>query len=182
MKLNNAFCLWFTGLSGSGKSTLATEIENRLRSNGITLEHLDGDEIRKELSYDLGFSVEDRKKNNERIIFVSKVLVRNNVPTLVAFISPLNEIRDDAREKIKNLILVYVKCSIEECMKRDVKGLYKKALAGEIKDFTGIDSPFEEPLDPEIIADTENKSVEECANEIWNYLKENDFITESSLS
>ncbi|HEX9804172.1 MAG TPA: adenylyl-sulfate kinase [Candidatus Dojkabacteria bacterium] len=176
MKLKKPFCIWFTGLSGSGKSTLAEEIEKRLERIGIGSENLDGDEIRKELSYDLGFSMEDRKKNNERIIFISKVLVRNGVPTLVAFISPLNEIRDTARDKIQSLILVYVQCSLEECIKRDVKGLYKKALAGEIKEFTGIDSIFEEPINPEIIVDTENNSIEDCADKIWEYLIDKEFI------
>jgi len=160
----------------AGKTTLGNEICKRLSAVGIQAEMLDGDEIRKELSRDLGFSQKDRKLNNERIIFVSKLLVRNHVPTLVAFVSPLNEIREMARERIKHVILVYVQTSLEECMQRDIKGMYKKALAGEIKEFTGIDSPFEEPVDPEITIKTEYEKIDESADKIWRYLIKEGYI------
>lgn len=178
LKQNKTFCLWFTGLSGSGKTTLANEVARILDENNIINENLDGDEIREGISRDLGFSMEDRTKHNERIIFVSKLLVRNNVPTIVAFISPTNEIREMARERIKNLILVHVDCSLDECIRRDVKGLYKKALAGEIKNYTGIDSPFDDPIDPEIVLNTEEREIEDCVNEVMEYLKDNQYVVE----
>ena len=178
MKLNKPFCLWFTGLPCSGKTTLAEKIQKNFKENNVSIELFDGDEIRKELSRDLGFSKQDRKLNNERIIYVAKVLVRNGVPTLVAFVSPFNEIRTLARGRIKNYILVYVDTSLEECKKRDVKGMYKKALAGEIKDFTGIDSPFEEPEDYEIRVNTDKESVDESVEKIMKYLMDHEYVVE----
>jgi adenylylsulfate kinase len=176
MKLIKPFCLWFTGLPCSGKTTLGNEISKRLSAEDIHAEMLDGDEIRKELSRDLGFSQKDRKLNNERIIYVSKLLVRNNVPAIVAFVSPFNEIREMARERIRNVIIVYVLTSLQECMRRDCRGLYKKALAGELREFTGIDSPFEDPISPEITIKTEYEKVDESADKIWKYLIKEGFI------
>lgn len=176
MKIVKPFCLWFTGLSGSGKSTLAEAVRDELAKYEQRVELFDGDEIRKELSRDLGFSKEDRMLNNERIIFVAKVLRRNNVSSLVAFISPYDASRKLARERIKDLILVHVDCPIEECIKRDVKGLYKKALAGEIKGFTGVDDPYEAPEDAEVVVHTDEECIEGSVEEVLGHLKSNGYL------
>lgn len=176
MELVKPFCLWFTGLPCSGKTTLGLELNKKLKAEGIQNEMLDGDELRKELSRDLGFSQQDRKLHIERVVYMCKVLVRNNVPTIAAFISPLNEMREMARERVENLILVHVDTPIEVCMERDVKGMYKKAMAGEIKDFTGVDSPFEDPIDPEIKVSTKYEEVEESVQKIWDYLVKEGYI------
>ncbi len=176
MELIKPFCLWFTGLPCSGKTTLAKEIKKKLKAQGIINEMLDGDEIRKELSRDLGFSMEDRKLHIERVVYVCKVLVRNNVPVIASFISPLNSMREMARERIDNLVMVYVDTPLEMCMERDVKGMYKKAMAGEIKNFTGVDSPFEEPIDPDVKISTKYEEVEESISKIWEHLISEGYI------
>lgn len=169
--------LWFTGLSGSGKSTVANALEKRLFTNSKVTYLLDGDNIRHGLNKDLGFSIEDRIENIRRIAEVSKLFVDAGVITLTAFISPLREDRDNVRELLKDrFIEIYVDCSLDVCENRDPKGLYKKARSGEIKNFTGIDSPYEKPDHPEITLHTDSKSVEECAGEIIDYLTAHGFI------
>jgi adenylylsulfate kinase len=170
--------LWFTGLSGSGKSTIAYELENYLHNNNYHSYVLDGDNIRHGLNNDLGFSTEDRKENLRRISEVGKLFVDSGTITITSFISPFREDRQKIREKFQNgeFIEVYIKCSIEECKRRDVKGLYKKVENNEIKNFTGITSPYEEPESPEIILDTENDSLENCLNKLISYIKENKII------
>ena len=158
---HKGFTLWFTGLACSGKSVIADAVAEELRKKGMKVERLDGDIVRKSLTRDLGFSDEDRRMNIERVTFVAKLLTRNGVAVLASFISPFNDIRAYSREEIGNYILVYVKCSLEECERRDVKGMYAKARAGEIKKFTGIDSPFEEPNEADIIVETDKQTVEE---------------------
>ena len=158
---HKGFTLWFTGLVCSGKSALADALANDLKMRGMKVERLDGDIVRKSLTRDLGFSDEDRRINIERVTFVAKLLTRNGVAVLASFISPFNDIRDYSRKEIGTYILVYVKCPLEVCEQRDVKGLYAKARAGEIKKFTGIDSPFEEPDKADIIVDTYKQNVEE---------------------
>ena len=158
---HKGFTLWFTGLACSGKSVLADALSDDLKMRGMKVERLDGDTVRKSLTRDLGFSDEDRRMNIERVTFVAKLLTRNGVAVLASFISPFNDIRDYSRKEIGTYILVYVKCSIEVCEQRDVKGMYAKARAGEIKQFTGIDSPFEEPDKADIIVDTDKQTVEE---------------------
>ena len=158
---HKGFTLWFTGLVCSGKSALADALANDLKMRGMKVERLDGDIVRKSLTRDLGFSDEDRRINIERVTFVAKLLTRNGVAVLASFISPFNDIRDYSRKEIGTYILVYVKCPLEVCEQRDVKGLYAKARAGEIKKFTGIDSPFEEPDKADIIVDTYKQKVEE---------------------
>ena len=148
---HKGFTLWFTGLPCSGKTVLANAVAEELRNKGMKVERLDGDIVRKSLTRDLGFSEEDRNMNIERVTFVAKLLTRNGVAVLASFVSPYNKIRAYSRNEIGEYILVYVKCSLEECENRDVKGMYAKARAGEIKDFTGIDHPFEEPNNAEII-------------------------------
>jgi len=170
--------LWFTGLSASGKSTLCVEIEKRLYALGMSTYVLDGDNIRHGLNKNLGFSPEDRSENIRRIGEVSKLFVDAGIITLTAFISPYRRDRDIVRELVDRheFIEVYVKCSVEECERRDPKGLYKKARIGEIKDFTGINAPYEEPIDPEIIIDSEMHTVEESVNHVIKYLKDHHYI------
>jgi adenylylsulfate kinase len=176
------FTLWFTGLSGAGKTTLARLVEGEIRSRGHKVEMLDGDIIRTNLSKGLGFSKEDRDTNIRRIGFVCGLLTRNDVITIAAAISPYREARDEVRHQIGSFVEVYVKCPIEVLMKRDVKGLYKRALAGEIKDFTGVDDPYEEPLAPEIIVYTDLEAPEESARHIITKLEAMQLIKEVERS
>lgn len=158
--------LWFTGLPCSGKSAIANRVAEILKEKGLKVERLDGDIVRKSLTRDLGFSKEDRDENIRRITFVAKLLTRNGVIVLTSFISPYREIRAHARKEIGNFVEVYVKCSLEVCMKRDVKGMYKKALKGEIQEFTGVSDPYEEPLEPEILLETDKKELEESVEKV----------------
>ena len=170
------FTLWFTGLSGSGKTTLARGVESVLRGRGLRVEVLDGDIIRQNLSKSLGFSKEDRDTNIKRIGFVCKLLTRNGVVAIGSAISPYREVRDFVRQDIGGFVLVYVKCPLEVLIQRDVKGLYQKALSGEIPNFTGISDPYEEPLDPEIIVDTAVESPQESIAKIMAKLEELEYI------
>ncbi|MCE3266916.1 MAG: cysC [Solirubrobacterales bacterium] len=172
------FTLWFTGLSGAGKTTISKLVGEELRTRGSKLEILDGDVIRENLSKGLGFSKEDRDTNIRRIAFVADLLSRNGVPVITAAISPYREIRDESRELMgERFIEVFVKASVEACAERDVKGLYKKAFAGEIKEFTGVSDPYEEPLNAEITLDTENESPEESAGKLIALLEERQLIS-----
>ena len=164
--------LWFTGLSGAGKSTITEIVEADLRERGIKVEVLDGDVVRTNLSKGLGFSKEDRDTNIRRIAFVADLLSRNGVVAITAAISPYREIRDEARELMRDrFIEIFVKASVEECARRDVKGLYEKAMRGELKEFTGVSDPYEEPLDPELVCDTETESPEESAAKVIAFLE-----------
>ena len=155
------FTLWFTGLSGSGKTTISHLVEQELRDRGSRVEVLDGDVVRENLSKGLGFSKEDRDTNIRRIAFVADLLSRNGVPVITAAISPYREIRAQARELMgERFIEVFVKASVEVCAERDVKGLYEKAFAGEIKEFTGVSDPYEPPENPELVLDTEEESID----------------------
>jgi len=169
---NVGFTIWFTGLSGAGKSTLAEIIEQRLRERGHNVEVLDGDEVRTHLSKGLGFSKEDRDTNIKRIAFVSKLLTRNGVATISAAIAPYREAREWARQEIGNFVEVYVKCPLEVCRQRDVKGLYKLVDEGKIKNFTGVDDPYEEPKNPELVIETDKESIEESVQKIFAKLEE----------
>jgi adenylylsulfate kinase len=164
--------LWFTGLSGSGKSTLAEEVAPRLRALGKRVEILDGDVVRTNLSKGLGFSREDRDLNVARIAFVAHLLARNGVFVITASISPFRATRDDARRLIGDFVEIHVAPPLEECIQRDVKGLYRKAIAGEIKDFTGIGDPYEEPPSPELRLDTSRLSVDEAASRVVGTLRD----------
>ena len=170
------FTVWFTGLSGAGKSTLSVLVAEELRRRGLNVEILDGDEVRTNLSKGLGFSKEDRDTNIKRIGYVCKLLTRNGVVAISAAISPYREIRDFNREQIGNFIEVYVECSIEALTKRDVKGLYQKALAGEIKNFTGVSDPYEPPTQPEILVDSEKQSEQESIQTILDHLEQHGWI------
>ncbi|MFX1388589.1 MAG: adenylyl-sulfate kinase [Promethearchaeota archaeon] len=158
---HKGFTLWFTGLPCSGKTVLANAVRDDLKAKGMKVERLDGDIVRKSLTKDLGFTEEDRNMNIERVTFVAKLLTRNGVAVLASFVSPYNKIRQYSRKEIGDFILVYVKCSIEVCEDRDVKGMYMKARLGEIKDFTGINHPFEEPLNADIIVETDKQNIGE---------------------
>ncbi len=169
---NHGFTLWFTGLSGAGKSTLARAVEERLRARGRKVEVLDGDEVRTHLSKGLGFSREDRDTNIKRIAFVCKLLTRNGVICISAAISPYREAREWARREIGRFVEVYVKCPLEVCRARDVKGLYRLVDEGKIKNFTGVDDPYEEPERPELIIETDRERPEQSVARIFARLVE----------
>ncbi len=163
--------VWFTGLPCSGKTTIADALEEKLRSNGLNVERLDGDIVRKRLSSDLGFSREDRNTNIDRISFVSNLLSRNGVIVLASFVSPFRKRRRLTRREVgERFVEVFVNCPVSECINRDVKGMYKKALNGEIKGFTGVDDPYEKPLNPEIMVNTHEESVEDSVNKVFEKL------------
>ncbi len=174
------FVVWFTGLSGSGKTTLAVELEKELLKRNLRVQRLDGDIVRKSLTKDLGFTEEDRKKNIERITFVTRLLAKHGVATLVSFISPYISVRDNARREVNEenakFVEVFVKASVEECARRDVKGLYEKAFAGEIENFTGVSHPYEEPPNSEMVCDTEFETVEESVQILLDYLEKEKII------
>jgi adenylyl-sulfate kinase len=168
---DNGITLWFTGLSGAGKSTIADLVEAELRDRGWRVETLDGDVVRTNLSKGLGFSKEDRDTNIRRIALVAHLLSRNGVATITAAISPYREIRDEARAMMGNrFVEIYVKASVEECARRDVKGLYEKAFRGEIKEFTGVSDPYEPPLNAEVTVETEFETPAESAGKVLAYL------------
>lgn len=162
--------LWFTGLSGSGKTTISKGVERELRGRQCLVEVLDGDAIRTHLSKGLGYSKQDRDTNIRRIGFVANLLSRNGAIAITAAISPYRETRDEVRQMSENFIEVYVNAPLAVCEARDVKGLYARARAGEIKGFTGIDDPYEEPLNPEIVCYTAQESVEESVTKVVDYL------------
>jgi adenylylsulfate kinase len=163
--------VWFTGLSGAGKTTICRAVEQELCSRGLKLEVLDGDIVRENLTKGLGFSKADRDENIRRIGFVASLLVRNDVIVLVSAISPYRAIRDEVRARIGNFVEVYVSAPLEVCEQRDVKGLYMRARSGEIKNFTGIDDPYEPPLNPEIDCKTHQESLEQSVEKVLAYLE-----------
>jgi adenylylsulfate kinase len=177
---HHSFVLWFTGLSGSGKSTVANAAAKALFDQGLNPYVLDGDNIRHGLNKDLGFSEEDRTENIRRIGEVSKLFVDSGQIVITAFISPFIKDRELVRELLEadEFIEVYIKCPVDECEKRDPKGLYEKARKGIIRDFTGIDSPYEEPVNPEIIVETNKYTVEESVDQILKHLKSKGYIKE----
>jgi adenylylsulfate kinase len=168
---HSGFTLWFTGLSGAGKTTLGKKIQKTLLKRGMNIELLDGDVVRTNLSKGLGFSKEDRDTNIRRIGFVASLLARNNTICIAAAISPYQVIRDEVRAMHENFVEVYTECRLEKLEERDTKGLYKKARAGEIKGFTGIDDPYDEPTNPEIVVHTENEGIDESVDKIIRYLE-----------
>ena len=179
-KTQTGFTLWFTGLSGAGKSTITNILEKKLKDDGLKVEILDGDVVRTHLSKGLGFSKEDRDTNIRRIGFVADLLSRNGVIVITAAISPYRNIRDEVRkmhsESNARFIEVFAKCPLEVVEKRDVKGLYKKARSGEIPQFTGVSDPYEDPINPEIIVETNTQTPEESAQKIITWLKENGLL------
>ncbi len=168
--------VWLTGLSGAGKTTISIPLCERLESMGYRVQRLDGDVVREKLTPDLGFTKEDRDKNIERVTFIAERLVRHGVITVCAFISPYRAERQYARGEIGRFVEVFVKCPLEVCEERDVKGLYAKARAGEIKNFTGISDPYEEPENAEMTVDTSQSTLEAEVDAIIGYLRENGYI------
>jgi adenylylsulfate kinase len=168
--------IWFTGLSGSGKTTIAHQVEGKLLEAGIPVEILDGDVVRENLSKGLGFSKEDRDINIRRIAFVAHLLQRNGVVVITAAISPYRAIREEARAMIKDFVEVHADAPLEVCESRDVKGLYAKARAGEIKGFTGIDDPYEPPAGPEVHCQTDQETIKESAQKVLDKLVEMKFL------
>ena len=155
---------------------MADRVAEILREKGLKVERLDGDIVRKSLTRDLGFSKKDRDENIRRVTFVSKLLTRNGVAVLTSFISPYRKVRANAREEIGNFIEVYVKCPVEVCMERDIKGMYQKAISGEIINFTGIDDPYEEPENPDLILDTDKETLEESVKKVVLKLRELGYV------
>ena len=170
--MSEGFTIWFTGLSGAGKSTIADLLERELRARGRLVEVLDGDVVRTHLSKGLGFSRADRDTNILRIGWVCEVLSRNGVIAIAAAISPYRDTRDQVRARIDRFVEVFVDCPLDACIERDVKGLYKKAIAGEIKEFTGISDPYEPPLRPEVTVHTEQETASESAARVIAYLEQ----------
>ena len=171
---HNSFLLWFTGLSGSGKSTIANVVEKKLHRKGIKTYTLDGDNIRKGINSDLSFSPEDRTENIRRIAEIAALMVDAGVVVLAAFVSPYKKDRENIKSIVKdvNFVEIFINTSVEECERRDVKGLYKKARAGEIKNMTGISAPYEAPTHPDVEIKTESESIEAAADKIIDYISE----------
>jgi adenylyl-sulfate kinase len=170
--IDAGFTLWLTGLSGAGKTTIAVALEEKLRQRGVKIERLDGDTVRESLTRDLGFSKEDRDKNIERVTFVAKLLSRNGVGVVGSFISPYIAMRDYVRSQTTNFIEVFVDAPLQVCADRDVKGMYAKAFAGQIPNFTGVSDPYEAPVNAEIVVHTDQETVEDSVNKIIAYLEE----------
>lgn len=177
IRMSKAFVLWFTGLPSSGKTTLARNMADKLRDLGVKVELLDGDEVRRSLSPDLGFSKKDRKTHAQRVAYLCKLLSRNGIVPIVSLISPYRTSRRQAREHVGDrFVEIWTKCSLGTCMERDVKGLYRKAMEGKISDMTGVQDPYEEPVDNEITVDTEHNPADVCAAKILHYLVERNYL------
>ncbi len=170
--VRKGYAVWLTGLPGSGKTEIAKHLSNELIAAGQSVEILDGDEVRKNLSKDLGFTKEDREAHAMRVAYVAKLLAKHGVAVIVALISPYRDFRQKARETVGEFVEVYVKCSLETCIKRDPKGLYGKALSGKINDLTGLQDPYEEPLTPDVSVDTEKLTPQQSVDEILTRLQE----------
>lgn len=178
MKKQQGFTIWFTGLPCCGKTTIADKVAILLRKKNYLVEQLDGDFIRQNFSSDLSFTKKDRDENIRRATFLAKMLTRNNVIVLASFVSPYKRLRQKARKEIKRFVEIYVRCPVKICMKRDVKGMYKKALEGKIKNFTGVDDPYEEPEHPELIVNTDIESVEESVAKVLQKINELGYLPE----
>lgn len=170
------FVVWMTGLSGAGKTTIAHVLVDELKARGLKVERLDGDVVRQSLTRDLGFSKEDRDKNIERVTFVAKLLSRNGVACICSFISPYQAVRDQVRVETTNFVEVFVDAPLDVVIQRDVKGMYLKAIAGEIENFTGISDPFEAPANPDVHVRTDQETVQESADVILSYLEKRGLI------
>jgi len=172
MELEKGFCIWFTGVPASGKSTVAAAVERRLRERGLKVENLDADEVRRNLSPDLKYSKEDRDMNTKRLAYLASLLCRNGVSALIAAVASYREFRDRARRLIDHFAEVWVDCSLEECRRRDPKGLYARGDRGEVDDIAGVHQPYEAPLNPEVHLKTDQMSVDEAADLVIRRLEE----------
>ncbi len=175
-KDESGFTVWFTGLPCSGKSTIADAVAKKLRWEGLRVERLDADIIRKHLWRELGYSKEDRDENIRRVTYLAQLLTRNGVAVLTSFISPYRELRDYARREIGNFVEVYVSCPVEVCIQRDSRGMYKKALAGEMQNFTGVSDPYEEPLHPDIIIESDKEPLKQSVAKVIAKLRDLGYI------
>ena len=175
-QIDRGFTVWLTGLSGAGKSTIANLLEQKLRKAKKNVEVLDGDVVRTNLSKGLGFSKEDRDTNIRRIAFVCDLLTRNGVGVISAAISPYRDVRDESLGMIGDCIEVYVKCPLDELVNRDVKGLYAKALRGEIENFTGVSDPYEEPINPDVLVETDKETVEQSVDKVLVALQQKGYL------
>jgi adenylyl-sulfate kinase len=173
---SKGFVLWFTGLSGAGKTTLAEEVAHKLSQNDIKYERLNGDDMRTHITSDLTYNREDRIKNIKRVSYIANLLSKNDLRVVADFITPYKEMREHLRDTICNYIEVFVHAPLEECERRDVKGLYKKAREGIIPNFTGITDDYDNPIEPHIIVNTKEESIEQSVQKIVDYLKENKFL------
>jgi adenylylsulfate kinase len=180
--VSNGFTVWFTGLSGAGKTTLSAAVAGEIRARGQRVEVLDGDAVRANLSKGLGFSREDRDTNIRRIGFVARLLTRNDVAVVVAAISPYRAVRDEVRAEIGKFVEVFVRCSLDELIRRDVKGLYERALRGEVAQFTGVSDPYEEPLSPEVVVDTDHEGVEQSVATVMAALERLGYLPSATPS
>ncbi|MEZ0345650.1 MAG: adenylyl-sulfate kinase [Infirmifilum sp.] len=177
--IEKGFVMWFTGLPASGKTTVATELAQRLRARGYRVEILDGDWVRQTINVGAGFTREEREKHLLRVAWVARLLARNGVIVLCSFVSPYRDVRRKVKEVIEEevpFLEVYVKCSLEECIRRDPKGLYKKALSGEIPHFTGVSDTYEEPENPDLVLDSEHRSVQENVEQALRLLLERELV------
>jgi len=174
--------VWFTGMSGTGKTALAVRLEEVLRQRGLRVERLDGDIVRQSLTRDLGFSKEDRDKNIERVTFVAKLLTRNGVAVLCSFISPYRAVRANVAAEVGNFVEVHCHASLETLIERDVKGLYKKAIAGEIENFTGISDPYEAPENPDVMIDSGTETIEESLDKVLRKLEQLGYVPPAEAS
>jgi adenylylsulfate kinase len=168
--------LWFTGLPCSGKSTIADAVAEELKRKHIGAQRLDADIIRQHLWKELGYSKEDRDENIRRATYLANLLTKNGIIVLTSFISPYQELRDHARAEIGNFVEIYVKCPVEVCIQRDTRGMYKKALAGEIPNFTGVSDPYEEPLNPEVLIESDKESLEESVTKVMTKIKKLGYV------
>ena len=180
--MTTGFTIWLTGLPCSGKSTLARALGAALKDRGCAVEILDGDEVREHLSRGLGFSRADRDENIRRIGYVARLLSRNGVATIVAAVSPYRGARAEVRAGVERFVEVFVKCPVEVCIQRDVKGLYKRALEGQLANMTGIADPYEEPLQPDLVVATDQESVDACLTRILNSLEAIGYVTPAAAS
>ena len=173
---HQGFTIWFTGLPCCGKTTIADQVAIVLKNKKYTVEQLDGDIIRQDVTRDLGFSKKDRDENIKRVTSIAKTLTQNNVIVLASFVSPYRTQRRNARKEIQKFIEVYVRCPVEICIQRDVKGMYKKAIKGKITHFTGVDDPYEEPEHPELILDTDKETIDESVDKVLKTLQKKGYI------
>ena len=180
--LDKGAVIWLTGIPGSGKSTIASKLRDMLEKMGIRVEVLDGDWVRKTINPDAGFSYDERRKHLLRVAWIARLLARNGIIVVASFVSPYRRVRDEIRRIIEEevpFVEVYVKCSLEEAIRRDPKGLYKKAIKGEIKHFTGVSDPYEEPLNPDLVLNTETNTVEQNVSKLINFIVEKKIIKKS---
>lgn len=170
------FTLWFTGLSSSGKTTIADAVAKELKKGREWVEQLDGDVTRSKFWPELGFSKQDRNENIRRVALLAQLLTRNGIAVVASFISPYRETRDYARCVIGSFVEIYVKCPLDVCIQRDTKGMYRRALSGEIKEFTGVSAPYEEPDNPEVVVETDKETVEESVRRVLDKVREAEYI------